>query len=58
MQRVTILYGSDSYLSVEAEEMHEDGEFLKVYKEHQELAAMIKISLVNAAYIAEDRKNS
>lgn len=57
MSRVTILYGADAFLNVEAEEMHEDGEYLKVYKEHQELAAMIKTSLVNVAYITEEKKN-
>ncbi len=57
MQRVTILYGADGFLCIEAEEMHEDGEFLKVYKEHSELAAMIKTSIVNAAYMTEEKKN-
>lgn len=51
MPRAVILYGDDAYLNVEAEEMHEDGEFLKVYASHQELVAMIKTSLVNVAYM-------
>lgn len=57
MPRVTILYGNDAYISIEAEEMHEDGEFLKVYGVHQELMAMIKTNLVNVAYMTEERKN-
>ena len=57
MPRVVILYGTDSYLNIEAEEMHEDGEFLKVYTAHQELAAMFRISVVNVAYMSEEKKN-
>ena len=57
MPRVTILYGAEGFLCIEAEEMHEDGEFLKVYKEHSELAAMIKMNMVNAAYMTEQQKN-
>lgn len=57
MPRAVILYGTDAYLNIEAEEMHEDGEFLKVYNAHQELAAMFKTNLVNVAYITEEKKN-
>lgn len=57
MPRVVILYGNDAYLNIEAEEMHEDGEFLKVYTAHQELAAMFRISVVNVAYMSEEKKN-
>ena len=57
MNRATILYGDGSFLCVEAEEMHEDGDYLKVYKAHSELSAMIKTSLVNVAYITEAKKN-
>lgn len=57
MPRAVILYGADSYLNIEAEEMHEDGEFLKVYNSHQELAAMFKTTVVNVAYITQEQKN-
>lgn len=57
MNRATILYGNDAYISIEAEEMHEDGEFLKVYAAHQELVVMIKTSLVNVAYMTEEKRN-
>ena len=57
LNRVTVLYGEDSYFSIPAEEFHEDGEFLKVYNSSQEMVAMIKTSLVNVAYMSEEKKN-
>lgn len=57
LNRATVLYGDGSYISVPAEEMHEDGEFLKIYNSSQELTAMIRTSLVNAAYMSEEKKN-
>lgn len=56
MARATIYFkNSTNYISVKAEEMHEDGEFLKVYAEHSELTAIIEIKSIKAAYLTEEK---
>ena len=57
LNRATVLYGDGAFFSASAEEMHEDGEFLKVYNSSQEMIAMIRTSLVNVAYMSEEKKN-
>lgn len=47
--------GNPDYISVKAEEMHEDGEYLKVYAEHSELTAIIMLSEIKSAYITESK---
>lgn len=55
MSRVTILFkDSESYVSVVADEFHEDGNFIKAYKRN-ELVAMIDVDYVKAAYISEQK---
>lgn len=59
MARVTIKFkDSSEYISVEAEEMHEDGGFLKVYAEHSELVAMVDISVIRSAHLTEKGNNN
>ena len=56
MARVTILLNdSEQYISVEAEEFHEDECFLKAYSQRHELVAMVDIKFVKAAYQTEER---
>ena len=40
---------NDSYVNLEAEEFHEDGEFLKAYQKN-ELVGIFKTSEIKAAY--------
>lgn len=39
------------FVSVEAEEIHEDGEFIKAYNNHNELVAMFRTEIIRGAYI-------
>ena len=55
MSRVTILFNdSESYVSVVADEFHEDGNFIKAYKRN-ELVAMVDVKYVKAAYRSDRR---
>lgn len=57
MARVTILFNdSENYINVEAAEFHEDEGFLKAYTINHELAAIVDVKYVKAAYIAEGGK--
>ena len=59
MGRVTIKFkDSNEYISVEAEEMHEDNGFLKAYSDHNELVAMVDISVIKAAYFTEEKSKN
>ena len=56
MARLTFWFNdSDNYVSVEAEEFHEDGNFLKAYSEHHELIAMFDMKIVKGAYLTEQK---
>ena len=55
MTRVIIRFKDiDQYVNLEAEEFHEDGNFIKAYN-HNELVAMCDISVVKVAYITEQK---
>ena len=57
MARITFLFkGSDSYISVFADEFHEDGGYLKAYSAHNELVAIVEADCVKAAYLTEDKR--
>lgn len=54
MARVTFWFNdSDRYVSVEAEEFHEDNGYLKAYL-HNELVAFFDIAIVKGAYITKE----
>lgn len=54
MTRIIVwLKDSDAYVNVEAEEFHEDGNFLKAYSEHNELVAIIDKESVKCAYLTD-----
>ncbi len=56
MTRVIIKYtDTDQYINVEAEEFHEDGNFIKAYN-HNELVAIADINFVKTAYITEQKE--
>ena len=56
MARITFWFNdSDSYVSVVAEEFHEDGKFIKAYSEHNELVAMFDIDIIKGAYLTEQK---
>lgn len=58
MSRVIIYldcYG-DSYINVEAEEFHEDGDYIKAYNNRQEIVAMVRSSEVKAVWRSEREK--
>lgn len=56
MARVTFWFkDSDKYVSVKAEEFHEDEGYLKAY-EHNELVAMFDISIIKGAYRTEEKE--
>lgn len=52
MARVTFWFkdNPEKYVSVIAEEFHEDGDYIKAYSEHNELVAMFDISIIKGAY--------
>lgn len=43
------------FVNIEGEEMHEDGEYIKVYNEHQELVGVFSTEHVMAAYATEKK---
>lgn len=51
MVRVVVRFKNldDGYVNLEAEEFHEDGEFIKAYK-HNELVGLFRIEEVRIAY--------
>ena len=56
LARVTILLNdSDHYISVTAEEFHEDEGFLKAYTSRNELVAVVDIRCVKCAYKTEEK---
>ncbi len=58
MARVTILLkDSDNYISVMAEEFHEDDGYLKVYSAQNELVAIAEMQYVKCAYRTSDKTN-
>lgn len=40
----------DGYINIPAEEFHEDGNFIKVYDEHQELVGMFRPEEIRIIY--------
>jgi hypothetical protein len=57
MARVTFWFNdSENYVNVEAEEFHEDGDFLKAYSSHHELIAMFDMKIIKGAYLTEQKK--
>ena len=55
MARVTFWFNdSDNYVSVIADEFHEDEGFLKAYA-HNELVAMFDTKIVKGAYRTEEK---
>lgn len=57
MARVTFWFNdSDNYVSIEAEEFHEDRKFLKAYSKHNELVAMFDMKIIKGAYLTEQKK--
>lgn len=55
MSRVTFWFNdSDRYVSVEAEEFHEDNGYLKAYLRN-ELVAFFDINIVKGAYITKEK---
>ena len=58
MARVTFWFkDSDKYVSVEAEEFHEDDGYLKAYQ-HNELVAMFDVSITKGAYRTEEKEGN
>jgi hypothetical protein len=56
MKRVIIKFNdTNQFVNLEAEEFHEDGNFIKAYN-HSELVAMVDISVVKVAYITEHKE--
>ena len=56
MARITFWFNdSQQYVSVVAEEFHEDGDYLKAYGEHNELVAILETKKIKGAYKIEDK---
>lgn len=57
MARVIVRFknSDDGYVNLEAEEFHEDGEFIKAYQ-HHELVGLFRIEEVRIAY-RSDKNN-
>ena len=57
MARVTFwMNDSDNFISVEAEEFHEDDGFFKAYTRNHELVAVVSTKYVKAAYRTETKE--
>lgn len=54
MGRVIIKFNDDTYVNAEADEFHEDGEYVKAYKKN-ELVVMCKTSELKLAYFTEKK---
>ena len=52
MARVIVRFArdEDGYINIPAEEFHEDGGYIKVYSEHQELVGMFKLEDIRIIY--------
>ena len=46
---------SDKYVSLEAEKLQEDGEYIKAYH-NDELVGMFDISIIKAAYKTDEKR--
>ena len=54
MSRVIVRFkDNDEFVNIEAEEFHEDGEYIKVYSEHNELIGMFHIPSIKVIYRSE-----
>jgi len=49
MARVIVRF-PDGYVNLEAEEFHEDGDFIKAYNSHNELVGIFKTNYIECAY--------
>ncbi len=55
MSRVIIKFNdTNQYINVDADEFHEDGNFIKAYKGN-ELVAIADVSVIKTAYITEQK---
>lgn len=56
MRKVIIRFNdTKEFINVEAEEFHEDGNFIKAYN-HSELVAIVDIACVRSAHISEQKE--
>lgn len=56
MKKLIIKFNeSNDYICVSADEFHEDGNFIKAYK-NNELVALVDINALKAAYITEQKE--
>jgi hypothetical protein len=54
MARVIVKFkDTDEYVNIEAEEFHEDGEYIKAYSDHNELVGMFVINNIKTIYRSE-----
>lgn len=54
MARVIVKFkDTDEYVNIEAEEFHEDGEYIKAYSDHNELVGMFVITNIKTIYRSE-----
>ncbi len=44
---------NDNFVNIEAEEFHEDGEYIKVYSDHNELVGMFLTNNIKAIWRSE-----
>ena len=52
MNRIIVNF-ENGYINIPAEEMHEDGDFIKIYSEHNGLIGIFRQSYINCAYCSE-----
>lgn len=45
----------DGYVNIVAEEFHEDGDFIKIYDNNNELVGIFKTEYINCAYRTEQQ---
>ena len=54
MSRVVAYFkDNEGFVNIEAEEFHEDGEYIKVYSDHNELVGMFLTSIIKAIWRSE-----
>lgn len=59
MARITFWFNdSDHYVSVVAQEFHEDDGFLKAYSSRNELVAMFDMKIIKGAYLTEQKEGA
>lgn len=46
---------TENYVNIEAEEFHEDGDFIKAYDNHNELVGIFAIENIKGAYRTETK---